>query len=166
MRGWRAFVVMTALLVASFMPSSPAAAEDCSTKGYGWPLRGHAEGATFLGRSMGSFVNEKHRTVYVFKVRRAYAGAFGSTVRVVLRCVESRLPPGSMFLVSSSASSPRDGGEIHHIHFNDANAVAWRVYRDRTVRLKDYSLDGEMEDAPGYLERPETLAQAVDAVTS
>jgi hypothetical protein len=157
----RILAIIATLMITSLGWASPASARDCSTEGTGWPTKGRAEGATFLARSTDRFRNAQGDRVFLMDVLKVYAGEVGPTVRVQVVCLPTTFPIGRTYLISSGSFRPSDGGEIHHVRYVDERSVAWRVFQDRSVRLREH----RSVPPPPYLADPSFLHAAVDAVT-
>jgi len=150
-------------LASAAEPAAAPAGFDCDTEGLGWPDRADVQGATFAGVIKGGYRVNFSRTTYRIKVARKYVGDFGSHVRISVQCVETRFAVGERVLISGGTYVKKDG-LIARVVFSDHQAVAWRVVdSDGAVRLRGYGRG--TKDAPEWAARPDTVRQAVRAVT-
>jgi hypothetical protein len=143
--------------------ASASAAVDCPAEAPQYPPKEAAEGATFRGRVIAADDRGDHLKIYVLEVGTVFAGEFGERVRVAVRCVEDlRLHVGRRYLISSSRWRAEDG-TIRRVIFEEDAAVGWRIFPDRSVRLLRYGV--APDEIPPYLSQPDTLYEAVRAVT-
>jgi hypothetical protein len=153
-----------AAIGAPAVAASTPAAVACPTSMPEYPPKEAAEGATFRGRVIAADVRSQYLKIYTLKVGRVWAGEFGERVEVAVRCVERlSLQVGNRYLISSSRWWPSRDGVIHRVVFEEYAAVGWRILPDRSVRLLRYGV--AQDEVPRYLSRPDTLYEAVKAVT-
>lgn len=159
----------TALLILPLAASCLAfsagpVAADCATDGLAWPDRGAAEGTTFTGEVVRKVKTAGDHSGYRFAVDHVYAGELDGRVDVAIVCVGTTFAPGERYLVSSAGwAGSADDLEVGTVKFTDHSAVAWHVDRSGGVELVDFGAG--TDEAPAYLRTPETLKQAVHAVT-
>lgn len=164
-RSW--MLVAVPVLVGSLLGGgAPVGARDtsCANDGVTWPRRLDVIGTAFTGRPVQTWVNRQGVRVYVFDVLKVKVSPpLPDQVRVRLQCVATPFKLGERYLVSSSNGFRRDG--VVRFDYSDIDGAAWRVSPDNHVTLMGYGPDTAWADTPRYLDRPETLAQAVKAVT-
>ena len=102
---------------------------------------------------------------YRFKVLRSYEGTFGEQVNVVMTCTDKKLAVGRRLLVSSGYYRPDGRAPIASIHYHWTTTAAWLVTSEDDVWLRGYGPDTPWDETPAYLTRPDTLREAVRAVT-
>jgi hypothetical protein len=169
MRRSSVLVAVPLLLVAMLGGAAPTGARQPACDAgdppvWTWPRRLDAIGTAFTGRPVDTWVNRQGWRVFLFDVLSVKVGGpLPDRVRVRLRCVETRFRVGARYLITSSSGFRRDG--VTYFEHSSQEAAAWRVWPTDQVRLMGYGPGTEWENTPRYLDRPETLRQAVRAVT-
>jgi hypothetical protein len=161
---WRTSLLTVPIVAAGLVTGAAPVAADCATDGLTWPERGAAEGITFTGEAIRKVKTAGGFSGYRFDVDHVYAGELGGRVDVAIVCVESTFEPGERYLVSSAGwTGSASDLDVGTLEFSDQTAVAWQVDGGGTVALVDFGAG--TGEAPAYLAAPQTLKQAVSAVT-
>lgn len=117
------------------------------------------------GQVTGTSVNHLGHRVYRLAVLRwlGWSPRFSDPIKIMLvDCVETSFRMGGRYLVSSGVSN--DGLTVKRLEHSDRFAVAWRVWPDDSVKLMGYGAGTDWDEVPAYLDDPETLREAIQAI--
>jgi len=158
-------VLAVAMLGGGASASAQPAIESCGGGGHIWPRGDSAMGSALVGRVTGTSVNHLGHRVYRFDVLRwlGWSPRFSDPIKIMLvDCVETSFRMGGRYLVSSGV--PNDGLTVKRLEHSDRFAVARRVWPDDSVKLMGYGAGTDWDEVPAYLDDPETLREAIQAI--